>query len=602
MSNLVTEILQLDADCEYLLFSRKGELLYNPTDFLPNLSREQKNIWAKIISLLPFPFEAKLVFAEETLLISQNEIGFIVVFSGGLKELGDMTERCSQVREAVADLANRKKLLVEMLSKADDNVKLALLEELAPLADKEVSTGLVALLAQYKQFTDELRDQLLINICRILGDCDSCEAIEPLADFIAKYCKTGTPYNRDIETEARVSLQQLELIQQQQSSVLPENGSHDSGVMGMREDHAESSTSSSTAETTNTNDNEKGLQAVQKKVKPPLKDGVEQKIKDLVNQGKKQEAVAIIMRYIEAAAQQRMFEKAEKLRDTLIKIDSMMLKEIIRAAEIIEEYKAATIEPEHQEILAELIDMLSVEEFNSLYHSMSLQKFENGESIVEQGAFLPHLFLVINGQVQLYATVNGQEVPLKKVRSGEVIEPETFFEASVWTISVRSLGSDLLSLPRKKLEIMREKHPSLESRLVDYAARFSSANDFFRQTRRSRRRYERKKLSGRASATLLDKHGKETDVSFKGDLFDISRGGVSFCVRVSKKKNAGLLFGKRISISIPSGNVAAKRQQSHLGRIIAVKGHHIVGNEYSLHVEFDRALSHEDMRKALEHG
>lgn len=602
MPNIVTEILQLNADCEYLLFSRKGKLLFNCRHSLPKLSVEQENIWTKIIPLLQFPYEAKLVFAKETLLISQNEIGFFVVGTHDQKELVDMAEQCSRARDAVADLVNRKKLLVNTLPQTDDKSKLTVLEELAPLADEEVSSHLVRLLTKHEEFDEELKDQLLSAICRMLGDCESPEAIEPLTEFIDKYCGTGANYNREVETEGRVSLQQLELIQQQKKSVLPGNGSQDSGVMGIREEQADSSPPSDPVEKSNKTVTEKDIQSAQRTVKPQPKDSVEQRIKYLLSKGKKQEAVAIIMRYVEAAAQQRMFAKAEKLRDTLIKIDSMMLKEIIRAAEIIEEYKAATIEPKHQEVLTELIDMLSAEEFNSFYHSMSLQKFKNGESIVEPGAFLPQLFFVMSGQAQLYAMVNGREVPLKTVRSGEVVEAENFFEVSVWTIGVRSLGAEFFSLSRKKLEMLREKHPSLESRLIDYAARFGSANDLFRQNKRLRRRYERKKLSGRASATLLDKMGKETDVSFKGDLFDISRGGVSFCVRVSKKKNAGMLFGKKITISIPSGNVTAKKQQTHVGRIIAVKGHHIVGNEYSLHVEFEKELSHEELRKALEHG
>ncbi|MEE4243568.1 MAG: PilZ domain-containing protein, partial [Desulfopila sp.] len=87
---------------------------------------------------------------------------------------------------------------------------------------------------------------------------------------------------------------------------------------------------------------------------------------------------------------------------------------------------------------------------------------------------------------------------------------------------------------------------------------------------------------------LLGKDGKETGVRFKGELFDISRGGVSFFMRVSKKKNADMLFGNKIRITLPTGG---GRQQDFSGIIVAVRGHHVVSNEYSVHVRFASQLA-----------
>lgn len=598
MPSLVNEILQLHNQCEYLLFSRKGALLFNSTRSLPELTFEQEVFFGKIIAHLQYPLEARFVFAKATLLISQNEIGFIIVISKSYEELEEVAGLCAQAREIVVGRSKRRRLLLTMLHEASDRTKLTLLEELAPLADEEISSGLMQLLSKREEFSKEFKDQLLLTVCRILGDCESSEAIGPLTAFIDECEQAGKGYSKDVVTEARVSLQQLELLRQQYKTKPPEREKERNLVTDRHQENEKLTPLIRNRQKTKSGIVQPESAPVQQKAMPHSQEGPEQKIKHLLGQGKKREAVALIMKYIEAAAQQRMFARAERLRDMLIKIDSMMLKEIIRAAEIIEESKAANIDPEHQEVLVKLIEMLGTEEFNSLYHAMTLQKCAHGESIVKPGTFLPHLLLVMKGQVQVYAMVNGKEVPLKTVRSGEVIEAESFFEASVWTVGVRSLGAEIFALPRKNLEVLREKHPSLESRLIDYAAGFASANELFRKTRRSRRRHERKKMTGRASATLLDKLGKETEVSFKGDLFDISRGGMSFLVRVSKKKNAILLFGKRISISIPTGSVAANKYQSHIGRIIAVKGHHIVGNEYSLHVEFDRELTHEEMRRA----
>jgi CRP-like cAMP-binding protein len=557
------------------------------------------DIGRSLLENLGTPQNARFVFEQGSCCVFQTAVGFIFVVLKGQSGINEVKTICSAFDEKSVDFTKRKAFLLHILNEVDDYLKLSVLDELFTMADKEVGLGLVNLLKKHNNFEPEVKDKLLLSICRLLGDCSAPETMDSLSEFINEYTSSDT-INREVEQEARVSLQQLEFSKKQSEEEQPDDKAGSKTKLGSQAAISENNTSQAKTESPRIkNAPSKGLNTTSDSAKTQQKTGVEQQIKDLLVKGKKQEAVTIIMKYIEAAARQKMFDKAERLRDTLIKIDSMMLSEIIRAAEIIEEHKAASIDPGDQETWSALAEVLSTDEFTSLYHAMTRRHYSNGEIVVEQGMLRPQLLFINSGQVQLYTHVNGNEVPLKTVGQGEVIGAGTFFEASVWTVSVRSQGAELLVLSRKRMENLNEEHASLESRLIDFTARFVSANVIFRKTKRSRRRYERKNLSGRVAATLLNKDGKETEISFKGDLFDISRGGLSFVVRVSRKKNANMLFGSRIRVGIPVGRASKTRQIFYKGKVVAVRGHHVIGNEYSLHVQFDEQLSHQEIQQVL---
>jgi CRP-like cAMP-binding protein len=599
MISLLTNMLQLDAVSNIILLSRNGALLYSLPSHQPVPDNKELKAWRNIFEDLGNPQYARFVFDQGSCSVFQTALGFVGVVMKGQRGFKEVRTICTAFDEKSVDFTVRKTFLLHILFEVNDHLKLSVIDELVQMADKEIGMALVTLLQQQGDFDLEVRDKLLISLCRLIGDCSAPETMDALAEFIDQYTSSEGK-NPEVEQEAKVSLQQLEFAKQQgqeEQSADKVEGNIQLGAQSASSEHDISrekieppikKTPSSIPQ-----------DVIPESAKTQQKNGVEQRIKDLLAKGKKQEAVSIIMKYIEAAARQKMFDKAEKLRDTLIKIDSMMLAEIIRAAEIIEEHKAASIDPEDQETWTALTEILSTDEFTSLYHAMTRRHYSNGETVVEQGMLRPQLLFINSGQVQLFTHVNGSEVPLKTVGPGEVIGGGTFFEASVWTVSVRSQGAELLVLSRKRMEKLVEKHTSLESRLIDFSARFVSANVIFRKTKRSRRRYERKSIVGRAAATLLSKDGKETDISFKGDLFDISRGGLSFVVRVSRKKNANMLFGSRIRVGIPVGRASSKRQSFYDGKVVAVRGHHVIGNEYSLHVQFDEQLSHQEVQQAL---
>jgi CRP-like cAMP-binding protein len=323
-------------------------------------------------------------------------------------------------------------------------------------------------------------------------------------------------------------------------------------------------------------------------------------VKELLGQGQKRQAIALIMQFIAKSAKEKRFEDAEQLRDWLMQIDSMALVESIRAAEIIEEEKKASISNEYLLIWKELLNTLSPEEFSSLYHATTQKNYADGEVIAKQGEFLSTLFFVNSGRVQLNAVSQGREMPLKVLGPGEILGGETFFDFSVWTVNALSQGASLSFLTWQRLQSQKDNCPALRGKLHDFCLRFTSPSNFFVKSNRTRRQYERKKVSGRVTIDLLDQHGVVTGLAAKGELLDLSKGGVALSLRFSKKKNAAALLGQKIKVNIrPDGSSAPLLR---IGKVMAVRCHDFIGNDYSLHIEFDVALASAEMQQVAGKG
>ena len=324
----------------------------------------------------------------------------------------------------------------------------------------------------------------------------------------------------------------------------------------------------------------------------------EMQVKALLGKGQKNQAVALIMQLITSNAKAKCFHKAEQLRDWLMQIDSMALVESIRAAEIIEQEKSASISDEYLLIWKELVNTLSPEEFASLYHAMTQKEYANGEMVVNQGEFHATLFFVNRGSVQVSAVSQGREVPLMVVRSGEILGSDTFFDVSVWTVNAVSKGASLSLLTWEKLHSQKESSPALHAKLRDFCARFTSPSKHFTTSSRTRRHFERKKAVGRATIVLLDQNGREAGLVVKGELLDISTGGAAISLRFSKKKSAAALLGKKIRVNIRPD--AAPITVLCIGKVMAVRCHDFIGNDYSLHIEFDHELSSAEIQKVVD--
>jgi len=576
MIGFLSKISQLTSIRDVTLLSPQGDLLFYKKQSAHDVVDIKKPAyWSEIVTTLNKPQKAEFCFAKGYYYLHCFPIGYVIVGMHDVANLVKIKTACLDVQQKISSPGICKKILLEMLFDADDMVKPMIIKALTPYADIDVAHALLSLLKGEERFNSKARNNLLLFICQALGYCSSHEAIQPLKNLLVSHKKGKKIHNSATLKAAQLSLKQLEQsVDMVQPKML---------VAKVEQSEKKNTPGPLTANTS---------KVIVDSDLPEKK-----QINDLLSNGQKSKAIAVVIKQVEISAEQKQFEQAERLRELLIQIDSMALMEIIRAAEIIEDAKKSSIGKDHYVIWQQLTEILTQEEFVSLYHAMSQQYYPNGEIIAKQGQSLPTLFFINSGQVQLYATSQDGEVPLRVVRKGEIIGAETFFEASVWTVNVKSLGAELSLLSLQKLSDLNAQFAGIDSKLSDYCARFQSAGSLFKKTKKSTRRFDRKKTSGRVTYLLLDNEGEEMSVGAKGDLLDVSRGGVSLSIHSSKKQNAINLFGKKIRVKIQSGIPAS--WSMHDGVVRAVRNNDIIGNEYSLHVEFQNYLNSTEVQNIV---
>ncbi len=98
--------------------------------------------------------------------------------------------------------------------------------------------------------------------------------------------------------------------------------------------------------------------------------------------------------------------------------------------------------------------------------------FENGEVIVRQGEEGDCMYVVQEGQVEVYLEKEGRELPLRVLGKGEFIGEMSIFEREVRSASVRAVGSARL-LTVDRVGFLRRIHedPSLAFRVVQTLSR-----------------------------------------------------------------------------------------------------------------------------------
>jgi len=569
MNTFLNKISQLDSIRDVILLSHQGEpLFYNRQKPWEDATGHFSH-WDTIIKGLNKPQSADFLFDKGRYYLHHTPIGYLIIAIHGNTSFQKVKTACVNVQKKLSDPEICKRVLLKMLPAVDDMQKPLIIKELIPMADGEVARVLIPLLNKRSHFQPEARDSLLLHICRALGYCATTEAIGPLNGIVSDYDKPVTNnHETAIKEAAQVAMAQLDLDEPYKKKKIGQ-------TVGQR---------------------------ITPKAVTPSPEKNKKKdtnhIDELLKNNTKDEVLSLVMQAIETAVLKKQFKKADKLRDELIRIDPMALTEIIRAAEIIEEEKSATISNDHLTTWQELALTLSSEEFTSLHHAMTIKSYATGEMIARQGEYLSTLFFVNRGRVQLYAVSQGREVALKTLSPGEIMGAGTFFEVSVWTVNAKSMGAELSLLHHKNLRSLKEAHPALQSKLREFCAKFPSSNTLFKDTKRTRRTSERKTLSGRTTITLIDKQGMTTGMGAKGDLLNISKGGVSFCLHFSQKEAANTFLGKAIRISIRSDISIPSLVRD--GKVVAVRCQDFIGNEYSLHVKFDTPMTASEVQRAIQ--
>ncbi|MFW2365727.1 MAG: cyclic nucleotide-binding domain-containing protein, partial [Desulforhopalus sp.] len=473
----------------------------------------------------------------------------------------------------------RKQLLLAGLKESSETVKLQIIAGLALFCDQEVAAKLSELLAENSQFSDKNRNDFIKQLLETMGRCP-CEASQSgVKGFLATRGQRESKHvSQKIWDLADKTLQYIENELQEEQRKHVQAGQIRSQALRQA---AKIST--------------------QGGVVPRIITGLpqEQQIRSLVAKGNKSAAIEELLDLIERTARMRNFRQAGKLREWLVEIDSNAFNRIIKASEIIEKEKAAAIDKDHIEKWSALYDHLDTAEFNNLYHALIHKKYSDGELIVSQGTLQNALFFINSGKVKLYFIEQGDEMLVNTMDQGHIFGAGVFFEASVWTLSVASVGPSEISI--LKLDAFQEaagEYPRLESKLHEFCHQFEPMEQFIERSQNDRRFTERQQVTGRVTTTLLDNSGRSSGARSIVELSDISEGGLSYLARFSSRENCRALLGRRIEVLLPLGTVPGKSVRV-FGDILAVKSLGGIEDDYSIHLQFTEQMKQDLMNEVI---
>jgi CRP-like cAMP-binding protein len=464
---------------------------------------------------------------------------------------------------------NRKRLFLSALEDSSELIKIQLIGAIGSFCDQEAAAQLSELLLDSQQFSEKYRVEIVQQLLETLGRSGTAAAQKGVAAFVqSRGEKSVRKLPEQVWGNAEKALQHLESdLQEQRRKHLQAGQLRKSAMQQAARLHSLSKEQRVTT----------GLPQ-------------EQAVRSLLAQGDLEGAKQLLLQLVEKSARGHNFAQADNLREWLIEIAPNAFQEIIKAAEMIDREKVSAIDKGHLEIWSQLYECLSVEEFAILYHDQKHRQYGDGEIIVERGAAQTSLFFINRGKVKLYFDKEGEEVLVKTMGPGEIFGADTFFNASLWTISVASLGtSDISSLKLGKMQEWSEQYPGLESKLHDFCAKFERIDEYIKKGNKDRRGEDRYQVSGRVATTLVDDRGQSLGINAMVELADLSLGGISYQVRISKKENARLLLGRKVQIRMPIGEKPGEFEPL-VGDILGVHSVYAVENDYAVHVKFDTPL------------
>ena len=316
----------------------------------------------------------------------------------------------------------------------------------------------------------------------------------------------------------------------------------------------------------------------------------ERLVEEYVSENRTDEAVKLLYDLIVLYAGEKDFKKAEALYEKLYDVDPMALTEIVRAGEAIEDVKSRSLDKEHREIWSDLYDRLSVNEANALFYGMEKLEYEAGETIITQGQISSSLYFINKGSVKVVFSRDNEDTLLTTLETGDFFGQDQFFSATVSTVSMIANQTVKVScLERDITGKWKTEAPALESKLFDYCQKCDKIKKAVAEKGMDRREYIRIQLPVKLGFQFYDHSGKKAKKAYKGEVSDISEGGLSFFIKTSKPESVRMMLGRRLAVTFP---VKLKSGESRLvektGQITAVQSQ--VFDDFSIHLRFDTPI------------
>jgi hypothetical protein len=297
-------------------------------------------------------------------------------------------------------------------------------------------------------------------------------------------------------------------------------------------------------------------------------------------------AVQLLFEMVVECARSKDFVRAEAYRARLMEVDDLALTEIIRSAEIIEEEKLQSVDTVHRTVWARLYNRLTPEEGTAFYHALGKEDLEAMQTIFAQGDQHSKLYLINRGELALIWRDGPREIVLRRLGQGEIALADGFFSESVCTVSLVTLSRvELAALDREALVAWEKDFPTLEDKLRAFCLSAPATSSLLKEKGVERRDHHRKVISGSAAVQLFSGLGKPVAKPFRGDVADISQGGVAFLVNIGDRKTARALLGRNVGFTVVIPGNEPRVKLTRKGFIVAIS--HIPFEGYCLHVKFD---------------
>ena len=290
--------------------------------------------------------------------------------------------------------------------------------------------------------------------------------------------------------------------------------------------------------------------------------------------------------------------QAEQFREELMQIDTIPLKQIIAAANLIEDAKLAGIDNEHQLLWIDLYDCLLPEEKSVLFYSLEDKKIPAKTVFLRQGHVNNSLYFLEDGHVDAVFTKGKENNLVLQIAKGGFFGEDSFFCMSVCTSSFVS-RSDLIVkvLTRDKAMSWEEEFPGLFAKLDSYCHKFGRYEELFERKRSEKSRFKRLSVHGQVCADILNTAMRQTGKQFKATVADISRGGACFFIKASKRETARSLLARPLRMVFALQATTEVKQIVTFGRVVRVKYH--LENDYSVHVKFAKTLEPDTLEEML---
>ncbi len=336
------------------------------------------------------------------------------------------------------------------------------------------------------------------------------------------------------------------------------------------------------------------------KTKSAMEDLAEQlkQVDQKVAQNEIEFAVKLLFELIVKYAKNKDFSKAELLREKLYKVDPMALNQIVESGEIIEAEKSDFIDQNHIKTWKKLYSRLTSEETNTLFYSLKEATYGPDKTLIRQGDINNNLYLINRGQLKIFYRTKDREIFLKPLGPGDTAGEDTFFSSTVCTTSLTTLSDVKLNyLTKDILAKWDVDFSSLASKLRNFCLELEKVSDLLKKKGEDRRLQNRINISGAVLIQLIDNSGSTIGKTIKGNLSDISAGGLSFFIKTAREKVARMLLGRKLNIKfilvLGQGRYEIEKNAS----VLAV--HYHLSNDYSIHLKFE-GLLHERISKEID--